>query len=389
MDAIKAQADRSYLPYQTQVELYRHAYTESVLGGVPTPGLFESKSLMEKSRDCILEELEKVRPLTREDGPTTQDIEQLKSDVGDYFRTVIEWHASVDERLRHWLGGPPDVVGIRCGTTRHVLLDAVAAAFLEGHLLPKVTDECRSQWRDEYLQRIKQDDPVGPGKTDQHKESTDLAAGDYFMWREIVEHCRTRKFCNGFIFVTEERKLDLWESKQTDRVIRRIDPRIQAEAIADTGGPMYVVSFDEFLEYTTVDDAARQMLVEISEDAQRSRESTLDWSADSYASLLDLLTAWGNSGQRDVIIAAARQGGSISRAEIGEVLKWDGENRYLTRFRMPADRAKRQLVREQALGEDAPDPLWALYDGPGEAVAYAVPDEFAELQSQLDAEKQQ
>lgn len=387
LESIKAQATRSYLPYQTQVELYRHAYTESVLGNVPTPGLFESNSLLEKAQDYILKELEKVRPLGQDEGPSTEGIEELKAEVAGKFKDVIEWHASVDEKLRQWLGERPDVIGIRRGATPHFLLDTVADAFEEDHILPQVKDERRKVWAQEYQDRVNQDDPVGPGKTDKNKESIDIAAGDYFMWREIVEHCSANRFSDGFIFVTDERKPDLWETQQTDKAIRRIDPRIQKQAIKDTGGPMYVVSFDEFIEYTTDDDRTRQMLVGISEDAQRSSEPTVGWAVESYAALLELLHEWGNDGQKEVIVAAAREGGSISREAIGNVLGWDGKKGYLTRFRMPADRAKRELVQDNVVEENAPDPLWAVYNGPGEAVAYAVPDKFVALQAKLDADE--
>lgn len=120
--------------------------------------------------------------------------------------------------------------------------------------------------------------------------------------------------------------------------------------------------------------------------SQDVKVSTSTWSESAYDELLELLSKRGHERQRDVIIGAARAGGYIERAEIGKILGWGDAKKHLTRFRMPADRAKAELVERGQVSQDAGDPLWAVYDGPGEAIGYAVPDVFAEIQLELDGD---
>jgi hypothetical protein len=381
LESIRGLNERTYLPHQVQVELHRQSYSDAVLNSVPTPGLYKSKGTLESAMESVLAEVEKVRPQNQEGGATAEQILAFGEAVRKKFVELFEWHKEVDGQLRDWLGDQVDVTAIRRGHATHILLDEIAAAFRDGHLLESPGDVTLKEWRSQYVQRVNQDEPVGPGKTDRNKASVDEAAGDYYVWKEMLAHCVARGSTNGFIFVTEERKPDLWEVQQGEKALRRIDPRIQAESIEATGGPMHVLTFDEFLDHAISDAGTREILSNISQDASSSASS---WSEIAYAELLEFLSENGFSRQRDVIIGAAMGGGYIDRAQIGEILNWGDTNRYLTRFRMPADRAKNELVARGQVSHDASDPLWAVYDRPGEALGYAVPNEFSDFQLRRD-----
>lgn len=381
LETIGTLKSRTYLPYQVQVELHRAAYSDAVLSNVPTPGLFRAKGDLESVGKTVLDEIAKVRPQNSSNGVTAQQIKDLQVQIDEKLETFQSWLVEVDEKLRTWLGDQINVSDIRRGKKNHTLLDEVSEVFEEGHLFESPGEEELAKWKELYLARVKQDDPVGPGKSDTNKESTDEAAGDFYVWKEMLEHCAKEGASKGFVFVTEERKPDIWEVQQNDKALRRIDPRIQAEAIEATGGPMHVLTFEEFLNLAVSDETTREILFNISQDAG---STTVSWTSKAYVELLDILMRRNQLGQRNVIIAAAKAGGYLPRAAIAEILGWGDENRYLTRFRMPADRAKADLVENGELGLEASDPLWAVYDGPGEAKGYAVPGAFEEFQLEMD-----
>lgn len=382
LEAMRGLHARTYLPYQMQVELHRQAYTDDVLNKIPMPGIFEPMGLAKKVRGMVLSEVENVRPQGLPGAVAESELANFEAANEKHFDAIDDWLKEVDTRLRAWLGDRIDVNGIRRGACEHALLQQVGSIFEPNHLLPPHGEDKLATWREEYHVRISQDEPVGPGKEDRHKSSLDEAAGDFYAWREMLDHCQAHGFTNGFIFVTDEKKPDLWEVRQTNKALKRIDPRIQQESISATGGPMYVLSFEEFLGLAIKDDGARELLSNISQVAEVTQAT---WTEEAYLELLDLLLSGGHSRQHAVIVGAARAGGYLDRQEIGEILGWGTEKRYLTRFRMPADRVKDELVSRNLLGDEAESPLWAVYDRPGEAKGYAVPDVFASIQQDLDS----
>lgn len=381
LESMHKLSERTYLPHQVQVELFRQAYTDAVLNHVPLPGLTPQRGMLNTVKSSVLTEVENIRPQGRVDGVTADQIEYFHASIENKFAELHDWLDGVDRQLREWLGDQIDVTAIRRGTQKHTLLDEVASIFEQGHMLTSPESEDLATWRALYLERVNQDDPVGPGKTDRNKGSVDEAAGDYYAWKEMLAHSSSNGFSDGFIFVTEERKPDIWEFQQGGKALRRVDPRIQLEALEATGGPMHVLTFDELLEFAVADAETREILSNISQDV---KDSSSTWTEVAYTGLLDLLDEWGYGRQRAVIARAAQAGGYIERAEIGKILGWGEDNRYLTRFRVPADRAKSELVERRQVSESAGDPLWAVYDGPGEAIGYAVPDIFSEFQLELN-----
>lgn len=368
---------QTYLPYQVQSELYEGAYK---LQSIPTPGLAQGREIIRQLESIINKELEKVRPTTGGGTPTPEEVEHKKEESAGKIAELNTWIDALNKQLREWLGEPIDVRAIKRGACPNLLLEEISDAFDPEHFLPEIEQSQKERWFKEFENRVKLDDPLGPGRTDIGKGSNEQAAGDYFIWREMLGYCVDKGFSEGFIFVSEERKADIWEEKQSDDTLRRIDPRLQKEAIEMTGGPVYTMTFDEFIALVTSDENRREFLTTLSEDADVLEEV---WSLEAFERLLQLLEDWDYDRQSKVIRAASEKGGYISRSDIGEVLELGQNNFYLTRFRMPADRAMNLLLKEGYLHGDVTPPLVAVYDGPGEAVGYSVPSEFSELIQEL------
>lgn len=380
--------DRIFLPFQVQSELYAKAYEWRTLESLPNlANLKGSQGHIESSKKGLIVELSKVRPSYVEGALTSEEIESAIHEINQYYTQIIEWHEKQVDRIAEWLGSALDATGIKRGNAENILLEELSELFSDDRLLPQPDDVLLDEWLSEYKERVSRDDPLGPGKTDIHKSSLEQAAGDYFILKEMIRYCQNNGHNAGFIFVTDEKKADIWETPQGEKSIRRIDPRIQKEVLLETGGPMIVLSFDELLNFVVTDADNRELLTTISRDAI---VETPTWSEAAFAELLNLLGSWGHDSQRDVIRAAARNGGYIPRSEIGEILGWaQGENRYLTRFRMPADRVAKKLKDSGLIPAEVDDPLVAVYDGPGVAVGYAVPAEFCAFIDGDDEESMQ
>lgn len=367
---------RLILPHQTQIELYRQSYN-GALHDVPSFGLVDAIGRIENLKKATLNEIDKVRPLEIDEVSITEDqVSKLRQSVEAKFDDLVRWHENVQRQVQDWLGDPIDVRRIRRGEIPNGLLQEIAEVFGDKYLLGAATPEVQERWMKEYQERVSRDDPLGPGASDARKSSPADAAGDYIMWQEAVAYCKKNGANKGFFFVTEEKKKDYWETQQDPGALRRLNPEIQRETIASTEGPMLMINFEQFTRLASPDDQSfDSKYSQIIRDTETSPEP---WPREAYHSLVAELERSGGDRQLKVILSAAARGGYISREEIGEVLEWNGENRYLTRFRMPADRVKKQLVSDGAISETVEDPLVAVYDGPGESVGYTVPAEFSD-----------
>ncbi|WKK61333.1 PIN-like domain-containing protein [Corynebacterium sp. P3-F1] len=376
MELIGDLSERVYLPFQTQVELKSQAFRTSLLNAIPRPSTNKIEGLISSARSKLEEEIGFIRPLPGAIGGSEEDVAQILDEVAEKFGAFLDWFNDVDGRVRQLLGAPIDVGAIRSGARNHDLLDELGETFQTDHFMSEPAPSTRDAWTVEYDQRINKDEPVGPGLTDVGKATVEKSAGDYYMWQEMLNHCVENGFSKGFFFVTQEKKKDLWEQKQDDEAVRRIDPRIQKESIDTTGGPMIVIDLEHFLRLAAPQESA-DMYSSIARDAVSESD---EWTYEAYSSLLNLLAERGRTVQQEVIMEAAKRGGYITREEIGNILGWeDGAKNYLTRFRMPADSVKNILVDMKLLPDSASDPLVAVYRGPGEAVGYRVPPEFSDF----------
>ena len=374
---------RTWLPYQTRYELAAQANGPTVLNGIPEADLAKARGLIESAFMQVAARFREANPVGVEGGDFDKSISDLSAAITEQHEAVNSWLSDREKDLIDLLGESPDVDAIREGRVKNPLPEILPQLFLSDHLLPEPSEETQEERTARYQSRTSGDNPIGPGLTDRTKKLPRDAAGDYLLWQEALDHCKTNGFNQGFILLTEERKQDFWEEQQGPGKIRRVAPAIQRECIEQTGGPMHLMPLSSLLELTIPHSSELQGLRALVDSASPQEKT---WSAESVSLLLEGLREEGYVRQALVIKGAAKRGGTMSRAEIAKALDWGDENRYLTRFRMPADRLTANLVDEGVLGEGAPPPLRAVYDGPGEAIGYKVPPEFVEILFSSDRE---
>lgn len=109
---------------------------------------------------------------------------------------------------------------------------------------PAFSEEESKKVKLEAEQRRKSGMP--PGFLDDHKDG-DRPYGDFFLWRQILNHAKTES--KPVIFVTSERKEDWWERYSG----RTIGPRLELvrEAHEYSGQRVLIYQTDRFLELAT------------------------------------------------------------------------------------------------------------------------------------------
>jgi hypothetical protein len=116
-------------------------------------------------------------------------------------------------------------------------------------------------------------------------------------------------------------------------------------------------------------------------DASRSDVDEVGrWTVEAVDSLLDRLRAEGRRDLADVILEAARQGGTINRDAI-YALGGYSDDRLLVGFTRPTARITAALQGEALLPATAAPMLTPLYHGPGRFYALRIPLEVAEILS--------
>lgn len=135
------------------------------------------------------------------------------------------------------------------------ILDKVSSIF-NGFIGDKIEQTKIVELNAEAENRIT--NKIPPGYLDADKDGENRPYGDFFMWRQILDHSKNNK--TPIIFVTSERKDDWWEklSGQT------IGPRqeLLREFYEYTEQRILIYQTDRFLEYasqragTNVDDSA-------------------------------------------------------------------------------------------------------------------------------------
>ena len=85
---------------------------------------------------------------------------------------------------------------------------------------------------------------IPPGYMDEDKDE-DRRYGDFFMWRQIIDHARAERL--PIVFVTSERKEDWWEQISG----RTIGPRreLMQEAASYCGQKVLIYQTERFLQY--------------------------------------------------------------------------------------------------------------------------------------------
>lgn len=142
---------------------------------------------------------------------------------------------------------------------------------------------------------------IPPGYCDQKKPEPERF-GDYFGWRELVQHGRQHK--TSTILVTNETKEDWWHIHEPER---RIGPRHELieEYIAASGQQFYMYSLGEFMRYAkthlnqSISSASLQEVDEISVAARTEANqdrADFEWEKPTTNTLLTFFKSDSSSG---------------------------------------------------------------------------------------------
>lgn len=370
-------ADRIYLPSQAIRELLKNKDSQGL------SKLARTHARLKEIQGLTTQLTTRLRAL-----PPTLYPEKATEEESEAVSKVIDSLSAAMETLTteadHAWGPSIDVGAIRTGRAEDPVIEAIFNCIREDHLLPKLSHEDLLRRSEEYLQRVRMDPPLGPGATDIEKPKIDgvqTGSGDYVMWSEILEHCASLNGESaGFIFVTQEKKKDFWvesRSGKDSEGLRKLDPRLQLEAIRKTGGPAILIDRTQLW---------RLLQATTGRDLSRFESNLPAWSHAAYLQLLERLNSEGNERQANVIQRAARDGGFASRAAIGQALGWGDTDGTLQRFSMPALRIQQGLVDEGTLSPASQKAMEAFYQGPGKLHGYSVPPEFVTFEADAESE---
>jgi predicted nucleic acid-binding protein len=264
----------------------------------------------------------------------------------------------------------PDRVGMAGGAAADPVLRELEA-LLHGSVGAAMPDAEWTAAVQRGAERVEKRIP--PGYLDADKSDSDRpegASGDYLVWSQAMAEVADRD--TDLVLVTDDQKEDWWLRHRSVFVGPR--PELVAELHSVCGARLILLRTSELLERA---ESAVDVPVSSASVTEARRYERSSWTAQGVAELLALLDE-GELPQADVIRRAAELGGTIDRAEVYEVCGFDS-SRLLTGFTKPVARLTWELQYSGVVPEGVPPALSPLYDGPGRAQAFEVPEEIVEL----------
>lgn len=210
----------------------------------------------------------------------------------------------------------------------------------------------------------------------------DKVGGDYLWWAETLRNpdIKGRKL----LVISDDVAKGDWLFEQHGITIGPHEILMSDAKKAGATG-VWLATTRDLLKHA--EDAG---LTQVSEATLAESERLLDtkpavWNLEGF---IGLVVALDNEGYRDrvrVIRAAADAGGYLERESVYKIIGREESERSLRQFSTPVLRITRRLVNDGVVADGADEALGARYDGPGKAVGYAVPDDFAEFNKVLMA----
>jgi len=247
---------------------------------------------------------------------------------------------------------------------------------LDGRLGEAGTHDEYIKWGKEFKDRKSKEIP--PGYKDADKGSN--SDGDLIIWKQILKEAGSGGFPNGAIYVTGDKKEDLYRIVKGKTLGPRPEMIREFSENSVANEKFWQVDLNEFIVL-----ASRLLSVDV-DDVNTSLDTTErvprrlacgSWDPDSYVQLIETLTERGYGNQAEVIKAAAINGGFVSRAEIYAICGFN-QPRRLNGFSQPVVRIYRELLNPSGNSSVQMDlPMNARYFGPGKTIGYEVPLDFS------------
>ncbi|MEV0677597.1 PIN-like domain-containing protein [Actinosynnema sp. NPDC050436] len=345
--------ERLWVPHQVMQEFWRNRL--SVLAGRASAGK-QFLDALGKQRRAANDALDQWAKATAIPGP---ERDALAERLAELYAGV---EAAVSEHTPAVVGRAADDPVLH--ELEHLLAGKVGAR----------PDE--AEWQlaaAEGNRRVANGEP--PGYLDAKKAGSDLpeeAAGDYLVWSQSILEAARREA--DLLIVTGDEKEDWWWRHRSEFLGPRTE--LADEFTALGGRRLFLLRPVDLLK--RADALAFEVRSGSVDDADRvSREVPADplWTGQGVRTLLDLMDLEGLV-QADVIRAAAANGGSVDRASVYRIGKFD-DDRMLRGFTKPAARITAELQDAGVVRFGVEPALTPVYRGGVKAVEFRIPDEVA------------
>jgi len=244
---------------------------------------------------------------------------------------------------------------------------------LAGHVGDALSKEAHDEAVKEGIRRVELQIP--PGYKDKSKSQGEQAAGDYLVWKQLINEAKLRK--RNVVFVTNDLKEDWWRIEPGD-LRRGPRPELCSEMreLADVG--LFLLRPGSLLEH-----ASRALQVEVQEQSvkdvnrvdeilSQGKETENEFGGWTTIGLTTVLSKLHTEApvQAAAIAQAALEGGYISRSDVYKIGNYS-EERKLIGFTRPINRITDEMrdmgyVTAEAVplvdtdyGSDAPGFGWA------------------------------
>ncbi|MCT7293992.1 PIN-like domain-containing protein [Rhodococcus sp. PAE-6] len=244
IDLLTAVEDRIWIPHQAALEYFRNR--EGVIYGVSkdiSEVSGQIKKFLQDSKDAIAKSIEATSKFRDEhrvrhewdlesNGVDKKEILKSLQALGDELKAEVE-------RVRDEIGAPEDpsndpVLDVLDGLFAGKIGDPFGASALKEHVQHAVTFRFPNK--------------IPPGYMDDGKDTDLRKAGDYIMWRQLINHMGSLPSASErlLLFVTNDSKPDWWEGKKNGRWYPA--PQLIEEMRDEADSEILVLSSSEFLD---------------------------------------------------------------------------------------------------------------------------------------------
>lgn len=356
LGVIETLADRCFIPHQVAIEFNRNrvkvvAERIEELGTITT-----NISEVQKSINSILKNLRDRRTLPESNLATIEESAQTfsKNLQSTAFEITNQYDLDPDKMV-----GSRDEWTVRL---ERALAGRVALA-PEPEVLDADNDES-SRRRQEKL---------APGFKDQ-------AGGDYLWWAETLRSPLLPG--RALAVVSDDAAKGDWRF-ETRGIPTGPHPILRQDVLAAGGTDLILLTTSDLLRIIAKIGTSQVSASTIQESQTATEEARKEWTLETYISLLMYLLGEGYEDRVDTIRAASKSGGFISRSSLYAIVGIDEDERSLRQFATPVARISTLLHSMKLTQEKPTAALTAEYDGPGKAVGYSVPAEFADFEGAL------
>jgi hypothetical protein len=357
-EVLRGFGDRLWVPHQAMREFWRNrlgvltsrgSSTTQVLAALSKQHRATTDALLLWTKTTAIEDSEREALLKRVD------------DMHERLETAIQAHAPNASLLTSSYQEEPVLQRLKdllAGKVGSALDDADwQAAVKEGN------------------ERATRQEP--PGYLDAEKANSDLpegAAGDYLVWHQALRESTKRDL--DLLLITGDEKEDWWWRYRSDLLGPRAE--LTTELRQANGRRLFLMRpIDLLKRAATLKVKVRDESVTDVDRVRKETETQPVWTRTGVLELLERLESEGWE-HGEVIVAAAKNGGTIDRSEVYEICGYS-DDRMLRGFTRPSSRITSVLQGEGLVAEGVEPPLTPLYHGDVKAGGFRIPAEMVAI----------